>query len=80
MSDWSEAERHVERAHELFEAGQWRDAEKELREALSLNPEALGRALTGGGMEALIGCLVAPGSGLGSEVGEGGEAFGGGLH
>ncbi len=38
MSDWSEAERHVERAHELYEAGRWRDAEQELREALALNP------------------------------------------
>jgi tetratricopeptide (TPR) repeat protein len=38
MSDWAEAERHVERAHELYEAGRWRDAEQELREALALNP------------------------------------------
>ncbi len=38
MNDWSEAERHVERAHELYEAGRWDDAERELREALALNP------------------------------------------
>lgn len=38
MSDWFEAERHVERAHELYEAGRWDDAASELREALALNP------------------------------------------
>lgn len=38
MSDWFEAERHVERAHELYEAGRWAEAEAALREALSLNP------------------------------------------
>ncbi|MDX9911835.1 MAG: tetratricopeptide repeat protein [Phycisphaerales bacterium] len=39
MSDWFEAERHVERAHEHFDAGRWEQAESELREALSFNPE-----------------------------------------
>lgn len=38
MSDWIDAEQHVERAHELFEAGRWREAETELREAIALNP------------------------------------------
>ncbi len=38
MSDWTEAEKHVERAHEHYEAGRWGDAETELREALALNP------------------------------------------
>lgn len=38
MNDWSEAERRVERAHELYEAGRWDEAESELREALALNP------------------------------------------
>jgi tetratricopeptide (TPR) repeat protein len=38
MNDWSEAESHVERAHELYEAGRWDEAEQALRHALSLNP------------------------------------------
>ncbi|TVQ61012.1 MAG: tetratricopeptide repeat protein [Phycisphaerales bacterium] len=38
MNEWFDAERHVERAHELYEAGRWDEAESELREALSLNP------------------------------------------
>ena len=38
MNDWSEAEQHVERAHDLYEAGRWDEAERELRRALSLNP------------------------------------------
>lgn len=38
MNDWFEAEQHVERAHELYEAGRWDEAERELRRALSLNP------------------------------------------
>jgi len=38
MNDWFEAEQHVERAHEFYEASRWDDAERELREALSLNP------------------------------------------
>ncbi|MFU8829520.1 MAG: tetratricopeptide repeat protein [Phycisphaerales bacterium] len=38
MNDWSEAESHVERAHELYEAGRWDEAEQALRRALSLNP------------------------------------------
>lgn len=38
MSDWVDAERHVERAHELYEAGRWDEAESELRAALSINP------------------------------------------
>ena len=38
MNDWVDAEHHVERAHELFDAGRWDEAESELRRALSLNP------------------------------------------
>jgi len=38
MNDWHEAEEHVERAHELYEAGRWDEAESELRTALRLNP------------------------------------------
>lgn len=38
MNDWSEAETHVERAHELYEDGKWAEAERELRSALSINP------------------------------------------
>lgn len=38
MNDWSDAETHVERAHELYEDGKWAEAERELRHALSLNP------------------------------------------
>jgi len=38
MNDWSDAESHVERAHELYEAGRWDEAEQALRHALSLNP------------------------------------------
>lgn len=38
MNDWFDAEQHVERAHELYEAGRWDEAETELREALALNP------------------------------------------
>jgi tetratricopeptide (TPR) repeat protein len=37
-SDWFEAEQHVERAHEAYEAGRWDEAETALRAALSLNP------------------------------------------
>jgi len=35
MNEWFEAEQHVERAHELFEAGRLDEAEVELRAALS---------------------------------------------
>jgi tetratricopeptide (TPR) repeat protein len=38
VSDWLDAERHVERAHELYELGRWDEAESELRTALALNP------------------------------------------
>lgn len=38
MDEWSDAEQHVDRAHELYELGRWDEAETELREALSLNP------------------------------------------
>lgn len=38
MNEWSDAEKYVERAHELFEAGRWVEAEAELRKALAHNP------------------------------------------
>jgi tetratricopeptide (TPR) repeat protein len=38
MNDWVDAEHHVERAHEHYDAGRWDEAEDELRLALSLNP------------------------------------------
>ncbi len=38
MNDWVDAEHHVERAHEHYDAGRWDEAESELRQALSLNP------------------------------------------
>src|SRR5262245_53815618 len=38
MNEWFDAEHHVERAHEHYEAGRWTEAETELRHALSLNP------------------------------------------
>jgi tetratricopeptide (TPR) repeat protein len=38
MSDWQDAEEHVERAHEHFEAHRWEEAASELRRALALDP------------------------------------------
>lgn len=38
MSDWSDAENHVEKAHEFYEAGRWDEAESELRRALAFDP------------------------------------------
>ncbi|MEO0512416.1 MAG: tetratricopeptide repeat protein [Planctomycetota bacterium] len=38
MSDWVDAEKFVEQAHDLFERGRFDAAESKLREALSLNP------------------------------------------
>lgn len=38
MSDWFDAENHVEKAHEFYEAGRWDEAESELRRALSFDP------------------------------------------
>ncbi|WP_432799216.1 tetratricopeptide repeat protein [Poriferisphaera sp. WC338] len=38
MSDWFEAERHAERAHQFFENGQWDSALDELRMAIDQNP------------------------------------------
>ncbi len=39
MHDWSDAEHHVERAHQLYEAGRWDEAEAALRQALALQPD-----------------------------------------
>jgi len=39
MSDWVDAERHAELAHQYYEAGQWDKAADELRQALSVHPE-----------------------------------------
>jgi len=38
MNEWHDAEEHVERAHQHYEAGRWEEAESELRKALSSNP------------------------------------------
>ncbi|GAB5495267.1 MAG: hypothetical protein Phyf2KO_03470 [Phycisphaerales bacterium] len=38
MNDWHDAEEQVERAHELYEAGRWDEAEAALRQALAVNP------------------------------------------
>ena len=38
MNDWSDAERRVERAQELFERRQWNEALSELRAATDINP------------------------------------------
>jgi len=38
VNDWVDAEEHIERAHQAYEAGRWEEAESELRFALSLNP------------------------------------------
>lgn len=38
MNEWFDAEKHVERAHEHYEAGRWDEAEAELREAINLDP------------------------------------------
>lgn len=39
MSDWHNAERHAEKAHQFYEAGQWSKALDELKLALAVNPE-----------------------------------------
>ena len=39
MTDWLDAERHADRALEMFERGRWAEAEVELRKALALNPD-----------------------------------------
>lgn len=39
MSDWQDAEHHAEKAQDLFEAGEWDAALRELRAALSVNPQ-----------------------------------------
>lgn len=38
MNDWFDAEQHVEKAHEFYEAGRWDEAESELRRALAFDP------------------------------------------
>ena len=38
MNDWFEAEEHVERARQHFEANRWSEAESELRDAISIDP------------------------------------------
>ena len=39
MHDWNEAERHVDRALEMYERGRWAEAEAELRKALEIDPD-----------------------------------------
>ena len=38
MTEWDEAERRVEKAHELYERGRWQEAADELRAAIAINP------------------------------------------
>ncbi|MFA9477653.1 tetratricopeptide repeat protein [Phycisphaerales bacterium AB-hyl4] len=38
MSEWSDAERHAQRAQQFYETGQWSKALEELRQALTYNP------------------------------------------
>ena len=38
MSDWDDAEKRVERAHELYDRGQWQAALDELKAAIAINP------------------------------------------
>jgi len=38
MTEWDEAERRVEKAHELFERGRWEEALDELKAAIAINP------------------------------------------
>lgn len=38
MNEWFDAEQHVDRAQQFFEAGRWDEAESELRDALALDP------------------------------------------
>jgi tetratricopeptide (TPR) repeat protein len=38
MSDWQEAERRIERAHDLYERGKWEEALVELKRAIEINP------------------------------------------
>ncbi len=38
MTDWDDAERRVERAHEAYERGRWEEALRELQAAIAINP------------------------------------------
>ncbi len=38
MSDWLDAEHHIERARQFFEQSRWAEAESELREAIAIDP------------------------------------------
>ena len=38
MTEWDDAEKRVERAHELYERGQWQEALDELKAAIAINP------------------------------------------
>ena len=39
MNEWFEAEKRVERAHDLYESGRWEEALRELRAAVRVNPD-----------------------------------------
>lgn len=39
MNEWHNAERHAEKAHQFYEAGQWAKALAELKRALAVNPD-----------------------------------------
>ncbi len=38
MNEWDDAERRVEKAHELYERGRWQEALDELKAAIAINP------------------------------------------
>jgi len=38
MNEWDDAERRVEKAHELYERGRWQEARDELKAAIAINP------------------------------------------
>lgn len=38
MNEWNDAERRVEKAHELYERGRWQEALDELKAAIAINP------------------------------------------
>ncbi len=66
MSEWQEAEHHVERASELIDMGRWEEAEAELRKALAINSQQpewhfnLGLTLDAAGRTAeSVGCFRA---------------------
>ena len=44
MTDWDDAERRVEKAHELYERGRWEEAVAEPKAAMAITPYNLREA------------------------------------